>query len=528
LLNTVFGGPFSSQSSPRMVRASPLYFGVTSLLAVEHAFVNNMLRLPGFRLDKALPLDQKMIEDIKESRTSYFKLFQSQLQFTLEKTKEREADWKIFLLNRSDDGQKEGALRAMESALENPHGYNGNRYFALSIEGGHNLSEVPIRKGPFQTPEATLQRLQDNPQFDFISLNLCHLSFIPEMVLGGFAQGLNKNSQKAFNSLDFLPEKGLGLMPAGRKVIKQALTHPAKPVLIDVKHMSLYTRLQFYRYKQKLAAEFPGVGRLPIISSHSGLTFNSVAEYLNKREYKPELSVVDGREITTITPPERRIGQTDDWINKGLHCNPWTINLFDEELLEIYRSKGLVGLSLDQRVLGTENMAVDSKRGVFYEAEHLAREEYLKLFRDLQMPGAERAGVFVEGIAPLPRERHSMLLALHIVHAVRVGLSAGVPGLTGDDDSSPWDYLCIGSDFDGLINPIDAVQNVTQMGRLKSELLQYLPQADKTLPFYTAEKALRYNRNGKVDKEHMERMIDRVLSTNGLRFLQRYLNNWNR
>jgi microsomal dipeptidase-like Zn-dependent dipeptidase len=529
LLDKIFGGPFDSQSSPEMVKNSPLYFGVIGILAVEHAFVNEMLRFPGFRLEKALPISEQMIKDIKESKTTYKKLFDAQVAYTIKHVLHNQGKWNMQLLNRADPASTTTALADLESALQNPKGYTGTRWFALSIEGGHNLCEVPIKSGQFyKEPEETLRKLMDRTDVDFMAMNLCHLSFIPEMHLGGFAQGLNKNSQQAFRSDDFHPSAGLGITAMGKKVIKEALTRKDRPILIDVKHMSLYTRLQYYRYKDKLAESYPHVERLPIISSHTGFTFNTIEEYIGEKQYEPYLATdpTTGNAITRITPQERRVGRTDDWFNKTIYCNPWTISLFDEDILEIFRSNGLIGISLDQRVLGTENMFVDSRRGQTYEAEHLSREEYIKMFRDQQMPAAENIGdLFKKLTPPQKKERHSMLLALHLVHAVRVGKAAGIIGSTDDEDASPWDYLCIGSDFDGLINPINAVKDVTQIDRLRSELMKYLPQADKSLPFYVKERALQYDRNGNLDKRHMERMIEKVLVTNGLHFLKRFIQN---
>lgn len=101
LLDKVFGGPFESQSSPQMVLRSPLKFGVISLLAIEHAFVRKMLKLPGFRLDKALPIDQEMIKQIRDSKMCYHQLFQDQLKFTLETMANHSKQWNMHLLNRS-------------------------------------------------------------------------------------------------------------------------------------------------------------------------------------------------------------------------------------------------------------------------------------------------------------------------------------------------------------------------------------------------------------------------------------------
>ncbi|WP_132054635.1 amidohydrolase family protein [Pseudocnuella soli] len=539
LLDSAFGGPFESQASPQMVLQSPLKFGLIAILSVEHAFVKRMMRIPGFRLEKALPLDPKMVQQIKNSEVSYHELFQKQVTFTRDTIQTHGKDWDMLLLNRSKDRDEPGVWEAirkrananMQDAIKHQQNYKGSRWFALSIEGGHNLSEVPIRNQQgliHQTPEETLKKLQDREDVDFLAINLSHLSRIPEMQLSGFAQGLNMSAQKAFRSPDFHPAAECGLTFLGKKLVRQALTHPVKPILIDVKHMSLYSRLQYYRYRAKLAEEHAQVSKLPVISSHTGFTFTTYSNFIGNQQYLPQVDTdSEGLPVTTIAAQERKIGKTDDHNNEDLFGNPWTINLFDEEIEEIFNTNGMIGISLDQRVLGTRKMFLDGKRKSHYEPEHLAREEYTKLFENGQVPGAE--AVLLEGlqrVVPLPRERHSMLLALHLVHAVRVGLNAGIAGPADVDDPSPWDYLCIGSDFDGLINPINSVKNITQIDRLKGELMRYLPQADKTLPFYEHEKALRYDRNGTVDRKYLESVIDKVLSINGIRLLMRFNNNW--
>lgn len=528
ILDLVMGGPFNSQSSPKQVLSSPLFCGVISLLAMERAFAERMLKIPGFSLEKQLPLNGKMISQIKNGTTTYNHLFITQLDFTLG-TIEKNPAWKINILNRSQTDQLNKMLEAQMKSTGSGKLLE-ERFFALSIEGGHNLCEVSIGGNAIHhTPEITLKGLQDRDDVDFISLNLCHLSNIPEQQLASFAQGLNQKAQKAFVSAEFFPRGGKGITPLGKKVVYQALTHPKKPIVIDVKHMSLYSRLEYYKYKDELGNKSAEVRRLPIISSHTGFTFNKVATYIGEREYELETGIEtsSGIPYTRIFPREKKVGRTDDWINSGLYCNPWSIGLFDEEIVEIFRSNGLIGISLDQRVLGTEEMYIDSRRQKFYEEEYLSGEEYKSLASEYAVAKTEGLRDLLRKITPpLPRERHSMLFALHLVHAVRVGLDAGIVGNANDKDSSPWDYLCVGSDYDGLINPLNSLPDVTKIGRLRSELRKYLPQADKTHPFYATEKALKYTSSGNVDLDFLDNVIEKVLFSNGFRFLSRFMNNW--
>jgi microsomal dipeptidase-like Zn-dependent dipeptidase len=515
-LNDIFGGPFDSQSSPLQVSQSSLRLGVIALLSVEHAFANRVLHVFGADLSGVLPLDKDVFNRTRNGETTYYQEFKKQIDFHLTTAAElNKPPYQIEYLNRTTWAN----LNPDEVTAKLTVG--DKRYFSFSIEGGHNLSDVPIRKTlPSRFPELKLKELQDRPDVDFISINLCHLSHIPEQPLGGFAQGLNKTSQLAFASEDFMPKTGLGLTELGKKVIKQALTHPTKPILIDVKHMSVYTRLHYYRYREQLAIIDPEVERLPIMTSHTGFTFYTLDDYLQNKRFQSTPGSEGGQPISKVAPENRSIGRTNDIINKGLFGNPWTINLFDEEIAEIMLSNGMMGISLDQRILGASNPAVDSKRDRFFEEEYIARPEWEKMFRDGKLPGATES--LFGGIAPSKQERHSMLLCLHLVHAVRVGYSA----LNWIENTSPWDHLCVGSDFDGLINPINGFEDVLQLPKLRGQLLKYLPQADKFLPFNPDQKALRYKDDGSVDAAFLNEVIDKFLFKNGLRFTVRFLNNW--
>lgn len=519
LLNDLFGGPFNSQSSPDQVKDSQLYLGVASIISLEHAFARRILHVLGIDFSHILPLNKDIVNKTKDGKTSYYAEFQQQVKMYLDsKATLEQAPYHIKYTGRKDwEGH---TPQQIADALRND---NQQRYLVFSIEGGHNLSDVPIRGSALsRTPELNLKDIQDNSELDFISINLCHLSYIPEQPLGGFAQGLNKQAQIAFSSEDFMPKSGLGLTQLGKKVVRQALLHEKRPVLIDLKHMSVYTRFHYYRYRESLINEAPAVNRLPVITSHTGFTFTSLNNYLTKKQFRSTTGQQDGAFVCIVESENRKIGKTNDSINSGLYGNPWTINLFDEEIIEIMSSRGMIGISLDQRILGAEKM-IDSSRPEFFDPEYIAKEEWEKLFRDGQLPGAEKLFDFLS--IPSRAERHLMLLCLHIIYAVRVGNA----GIGWEPGTSPWDHICIGSDFDGLINPINRMDNILKLSDLAAGLKKYLPVADKYLNTGDDNNArsLRYNNaDGSLDMDYLNEVIGKFMYTNGLNFTARYLSNW--
>ncbi|MCS7163246.1 MAG: membrane dipeptidase [Bacteroidia bacterium] len=97
--------------------------------------------------------------------------------------------------------------------------------------------------------------------------------------------------------------------------------------------------------------------------------------------------------------------------------NPWDINLHNEDLLAIARSGGLIGLIMDERVCAGEKLLQSVRSGEIHPLEPFFQQiRYIYL-------------TLVEGGIP-PRQAFAT--------------------------------LCLGSDFDGFIDPIDAVPTVLE------------------------------------------------------------------
>ncbi|HRB06255.1 MAG TPA: membrane dipeptidase [Niabella sp.] len=519
LLNDLFGGPFDSQSSPTIVSQSPLQIGVVALLALEHAFTREVLQVFGIDLSKGLPVDWDMFERIKTGETDYYTEFKKQADFYLTHQKALEQNpFNIYFLTRKQCTGMQAA--EIKQVLQTA----GKRFMCFSIEGGHNLSNAPIKQegASSDSPELQLKEIQEHSKLDFISLNLCHLSEIPEQLLGGFAQGLTSQAQIAFKSDDFIPKNGFGLSALGKKVVKQALTHSSHPILIDVKHMSIYTRLDYYKYRKALIKTNSEVSRLPIISSHTGFVFLSLKKLLDNKLFLSETSTDNGISHSQIKTLNQLIGETEKgFINEKLYSNPWSINLYDEDIEAIFESRGMIGISLDQRILGASKMLMDGNRKAYFDAESISFKEWEKLFREGQFPISEEEEA--RAIAPSREERHIMLLCTHIVYAVRMGYEK----MAWSNDESPWNHICIGSDYDGLINPINGYNTMSDLKKLEAQLRRYLPVADNHLKIKTNRKAFEYDTNGKIKSTSLEAGIQKFLFTNGLNFITRFLKNWN-
>ncbi|GIV32841.1 MAG: hypothetical protein KatS3mg031_0376 [Chitinophagales bacterium] len=192
----------------------------------------------------------------------------------------------------------------------------------LSVEGAHALG-CGNRVTENMTPDQLIEDLTRNiasmkrwhhPPF-FINLahhfwnQLCgHAPSIPFP----FNQLVNQN--KGMNE---------GITQYGWHVLHELLgRHNGKRILIDIKHMSVAARLQYYEYIRKHNRLNPR-DKIPVIASHVGLNgYETMKESIEKRDSNRKSR------------------------NSYLHRR--SINLSDEEVRIIHASGGLLGIMMDK------------------------------------------------------------------------------------------------------------------------------------------------------------------------------------
>ncbi|WP_123947388.1 amidohydrolase family protein [Chryseobacterium pennae] len=510
IIDEFMGNAFDSQSSPGMVKSSSLGYGVTALMAMEYAFAENINGFfKGFSSSK-LPINWDFIDRVKNRETTYFDLLKEEIGYYQSNYAMLENDFKIKFISRKKPSDED---------IFNNQQYT---YLAFSVEGAHNFSNAKIRDTATATnPEKCYREIQnDEENVDIFSINLVHLSEIPEQHMCGFAQALNGTAQIAFRSEDFIPKSGFGISDKGKDFIRTVFLH-SNPSLIDIKHMSVFSRHKFYQFREELGSEHPETLRLPIISSHTGFTFSSIKDFLEQKNYRSDFRYVQGKTICEIQSKNQSIGKTDFLLNNKLFSNPWTINLFDEEILEIMKSNGLIGISMDQRILGAAKSMMDGSRpDYFKDPEAIPLYEWRKWFKEGTFDLKE---AFTTESKTDREVRHIYLLCAHILYAVRLGYSE----MNWVGERSPWDHICIGSDYDGLINPINPYDDVTSLGKLRNDLLVYLPIVDKRLEPLKEIRVFKNKNSEPIEESYLVQCVDKFLSENGKNFLKRFLNNWN-
>ena len=195
----------------------------------------------------------------------------------------------------------------------------------------------------------------------------------------------------------------------------------SKRIFIDVKHMSAASRQDFYKniirpYNRKPENT---LSKIPVIASQVGYSGIDSLEELIKNA---------------------RSGREDDYFKVG-GFKAWNINLCDEDVIEIHQSGGLIGISLDQQLLG----------------------EYQKSW--------------LLDISISERKRTRSILARTLVQFVHIPFDYNLT-----EPTKIWDILCIGTGFDGSSNPLNGYATVLDMHRLEDDLINILTRMKKDNP----------------------------------------------
>jgi microsomal dipeptidase-like Zn-dependent dipeptidase len=288
-----------------------------------------------------------------------------------------------------------------------------------------------------------------------LSINLTHMEQSP---LCNHAFGMQFLSNEGFRPTGFkIEEKGI-------RVIKHCYENN---IMIDVKHLSLGSRQHLYELRN--SPEFAGL-KQPIVCTHAGFTGISVKEipdylFAVRNFSKKGYSVFwQGKPVKYGDSPRPCF-------------NASSINLYDEDIMEILLSGGMIGLSMDKRILGYQDFERESNgRDDFpLETEYISNKEQ-RLFlgsgkvtiskafgemmdKVLSWDEIEEGGV----VNPRVGEYHLKHFMAHVLHVIVL------VGKNNYDVNTALNQLCIGSDYDGLINPIWICETTNSLERFKSE-----------------------------------------------------------
>ncbi|MEL6836283.1 MAG: hypothetical protein AAFP77_25020 [Bacteroidota bacterium] len=284
------------------------------------------------------------------------------------------------------------------------------------------------------------------------------------------ALGLNKPGMRHL----FNQEPGLnrGFTPLGREVLDLMLDRKqGRRILIDTKHMSVATRKEFYTYIRN-KREFEG-DQIPIVHSHAAIS-------------------------GWATLDQAASQQDNNDLDKGHFFSRWQINLTNEDILETYDSDGLIGVVLHEgRMPGAD----------FHKQVRKLRQRIERYRND------DRRRLYVE------RELKDLYLKLvwsTIFHMIKV-----VRDLRQEDG---WKMIALGSDYDGLVDPINAFPEVDSFQDLRQEMIHYLNAGEEIYFLQNGEAKLlplsevRALQQGQSAKQ----LLDRILGGNTQAFLAKY------
>lgn len=399
-----------------------------SLYPMEKGFVLNKMgdSLPADLLKNlVMGIGQKRIDHLQKM-TDYFTDLEMVYNYY------RQLDEQVFQLEGKKARYK--MVNSFAEIENDPVNAVDTIYVVLTIEGanvfntGLHLMNIPVNESEVM---ANIGRVK-NWETRLFFMTMTH-HFYNDIC--GHAKSMSGISESVHNQQLGL---GTGFTPFGLKVLDKLLDNSdGKRILIDVKHMSVQSRKEYY---QLLETKY-NTESIPLIVSHGAVTgYRSADE-----------KVIDNQ-------------NTYGFFQDG------DINFYDDELVRIARSEGIFGIQLDERRSASE---MELKKA----GKRLSRRKMLF--------------------------HRSKFIWNQIQHIAEILDREGLFG---------WGIQSIGSDYDGLIDPINGYWTAEQMGLLDAYL-------EKHAYNYLNSPAGR-NLNS-FNKISADEIIDRFMHDNAWEFLRR-------
>jgi len=322
----------------------------------------------------------------------------------------------------------------MQGILQNDPMRDQIVFVVMSIEGLHTLNmdhAAPLNVASMVDNVKKIKQWKYPPLFVTFAHHFNNF-------LCGHSKSLTGIVGEATDQSDGLGE---GFSTEGRAVLDAVLSRDnGKRIYIDIKHMSAKARAQYFN----ILSSPPYAGQdIPILVSHGAA--NGLKSMNDK--------VMDPLAQHTAS----KLLQED-------------INFYDDEIVQVARSKGIFGLQLDERRVANKQTLQAVKHSI-----HMSKIRHYR---------AELLWNQIQHVAELLDRNH-------------------LPA---------WDCLAIGSDFEGIINPLN--------GYLTAEALVHLEAYVERYAFnYMCEFGKQLQVGNQLSSSEI---VQRIFHSNGINFMSLY------
>lgn len=447
-----------------------------ALYSVERYVAKAVIPLrPNLQQSSQFKLSQTLLKNIESNNYTAFSGFL--LERTLEEYIQASSSYNILT----------------KDSFRNPLPKNKVNVF-FTIEGCHSLvdkNNYCDASNKYEPTEILSNLDKVLEKVNILSVNLTHLQ---QSSLCNHAFGMQVTKVE-----DFIP-KGNGLSNDGKKVAQGLFD---RNICVDIKHMSYKSRKDLMNKID--AGEFNNVQ--PLVCTHAGFTgisFKNWNRYIDFKTEKYGAFVLDIAKPITVDSNPTRPGYPA--------FNASTINLFDEEIAWIVKNKGVIGISLDKRILGysddTEGKGPDE---TVVDKEYFSIEEWnalgLNNERHLnKLTAADDSYMTVGELksSDINEEFEYRHILNHLKHYFQICHDNKISIDTAQK------HITIGTDYDGLISPFGVTTTVKDIYKLRNYISLYFRDFLEDL-----DDAKKWS-----DQINMDTFMENLFYWNGYRFIK--------
>lgn len=406
-LNKAFGLTKFTQSDFRTLRKGDVKIISACLNPIERnlfLFRRFGRILPPRLLKYVIGVSLKFIRMVRKKGRNYFEELEEEYKYYEEEWKRQDEIFPTRFELTSD-------FREIETHLKNTNEDIISVFF--SIEGCHvfNNGGLDCSLKDKEDIEKNIQTIK-NWSHPPLYVSVAHMMYNE---LCGHAKSLPSLLAKFMGQM-----KGanLGFTECGEVLLHKLLEHHPRRIYIDIKHMNLRSRKEYYGF---LDSEQYEDKCIPVLASHGAVIGRSFAEEKKQKKLHVEI--------------KSKFQNEND-----LKFYDAEINFFDEEILRIEDSRGFLGIQLDERRLCKEKKKYRKK----WKSERGERLRY-------------QAGLVWKQIRYIAE-------------------------VLNDDGKFGWGTAAIGSDYDGLVDPPDGYWTADDFGILEENLIQFADEYFKNQP----------------------------------------------